>query len=74
MTWTLSAKRLFTPFEVIERPRVFVDGDLITRVATQQEAEVVTVAVARDKIVTPISQRSRQPPQQTHRRGAGFFR
>jgi len=54
MTWTLSAKRLFTPFEVIERPRVFVDGDLITRVATQQEAEVVGQDVSfKDAFLAP---------------------
>jgi N-acetylglucosamine-6-phosphate deacetylase len=54
MTWTLSAKRLFTPFDVIERPRVFIDGGLITRVATQQEAEVVGQDVSfKDAILAP---------------------
>jgi N-acetylglucosamine-6-phosphate deacetylase len=41
MAWTLSARRLFTPFEVIDHPRVVVDGGRISKIGSARDVEAV---------------------------------
>jgi N-acetylglucosamine-6-phosphate deacetylase len=45
MAWTLSARRLFTPFEVIEDPRIVIDGGMIAGIVTGQAGETPGVQI-----------------------------
>jgi N-acetylglucosamine-6-phosphate deacetylase len=39
MAWTLSARRLFTPFEVVDHPRVVMDGGRISKIGSATDVE-----------------------------------
>ena len=41
MAWTLSARRLLTPFDVIDHPRVVVDGGTISKIGSAADVEAI---------------------------------